>query len=386
MEFPHTKAQSAFRADVREFVEAAVRPVAAELDRTETYPASLLDEMAERGWTGLTIAEKYGGAGTTVVELAICIEELSRVMMPLASTVALHLGVAAEIESLGSESICNQYLPAMARFETVAALGLTEATAGTDTYAMRTTAERDGSEWVLSGEKQWVTNYRNADVLLIYAKTGPPTDEPANISAFLVPAASVTKETVWETIGARSVKSVAVSFDGIRVPTAQQIGPVGAAYSKRGAAGIGINLPARAVGIAAGALAETIETAGFDPQRSTRESSAQATRHAIADLVTQLRTARLQTLQAAQRIAEGTARPAELAMVKVQVTETCLEITEACLEVQGWAGVTNNRDIERFVRDARLLLIAGGPNDNHRNSIADTVIEQADQATQPDTT
>ena len=374
MEFSHTDEQAAFREEVTAFVENEVRPIAATLDREEAYPATLLASMAERGWTGLTIPESHGGLGRSVVDLTILIEELSKALMPLASTVALHLGVAAEIETLGGANLRKEYLASLASFDTVAALGLTEAQAGTDTMNMQTTAERDGSDWILSGEKQWVTNYLDADLLLLYAKTGPEA-----ISAFLVPAEEVTRETIWDTIGAKSVKSVSISFDQLRVPDSHQLGPVGRAYERRGEAGIGINLPARAVGIAQAALDETIDALlannRLDKELSSTVAPAQALRHELADRTTALKSSRLLTLQTARRIAQNEVVPGETSMVKVHVTEACLDIVEACLRLQGMAGFSGSREIERYVRDARLLLIAGGPNDNHRNTVADSILE-----------
>jgi alkylation response protein AidB-like acyl-CoA dehydrogenase len=154
-------------------------------------------------------------------------EELAAALMSVASTVALHLGVASIIAEHGSEAQCERYLLEMASYDTVGVLGLSEANAGSDKLAMETTAQRDGEEWILNGHKQWVTNYRDADVVLTYAKTGLDEDAPRNISAFLVPTEAFEVENVWETLGAKSAKAVKVSLSNVRVPDDQLIGEEG---------------------------------------------------------------------------------------------------------------------------------------------------------------
>lgn len=377
MRFVHTDSQCAFRDEVRTITREDIDPVAAELDRTERYPGEILESLAERGYAGLTLPEAYGGRDDGAVELAILVEELSAAMMPVASALALHLGVATEIERLGSDDLREAFLPAMARFETVGALGLTEPNAGSDKLAMETAARRDGDEWVLSGTKAWVTNYRDADVVLTYAKTGPDADAPRNISAFLVPTDAFDVVSDRETLGARSVKSPMVSLADVRVPDDRMVGAAGEAYARRGGGGIGVNLPARAVGIARAALEETIDFASGEGGRSLADS--QAVRHRIAEMAQQVDAARLLTLRAADLADRGREADAERRMAKIYATEAAVDVTNEALRLHGEAGYAEGSDVERYFRDARLLPIAGGPNDTHRNSLADAVIERHTQ-------
>ncbi|MFC6990254.1 acyl-CoA dehydrogenase family protein [Haloplanus sp. GCM10025708] len=184
MDFELTDDRAALRDEAREFARTEIAPRASELDRNREYPAEILGELGERRLTGLTIPEAYGGRGEGTVELALVTEELSAAMMPVASAMGLHLGVAEAIERFGTEAQREAYLPEMARFETVGALGLSETNAGSDKRSMETEARKAGDEWVLDGHKRWVTNYFDADVVLTYAKTGgdPRTTSPPSSS------------------------------------------------------------------------------------------------------------------------------------------------------------------------------------------------------------
>ena len=372
-----TDRQRELRRELRSFAREEIEPQATALDREGRYPAEILAALGERRLTGMTLPESYGGRDDGLLELAIVIEELSAAAMPVASALALHLGVATEIEHLGSEKLRETVLPAMARFETVGALGLTEANAGSDTLAMETTARRDGDDWVLSGSKSWVTNFLEADVVLTYAKTGPEADTARNVSAFLVPTERFDVETVWETLGARCVKTVAVRLDDVRVSGDRMVGEEGTAYARRGEGGIGVNLPARAVGIARAALEDTIEFVldGSEESVGRPVGDSQAIRHRIADMSGQVDAARLLTYRAADRADRGFDASREISMAKIVATELGVDVTNEALRIHGQVGYTADHDVGRYVRDARLLPIAGGPNDTKRNALADAVIE-----------
>ena len=374
MGFGLTSAQRDLRDDVREYARTEIAPRAAELDRNEEYPAEILDDLGDRRLTGLTLPEEYGGRDEGLVELAVVIEELSAAMMPVASALALHLGVATVVEHFGSERLREEFLPGMARFDTVGALGLSEADAGSDKLAMETRAEPDGDEWVLNGHKRWVTNFFDADTVLTYAKTGPDEEAPHNVSAFLVPTAAFEVDTVWDTLGARSVKSPRVSLSAVRVPAARMVGEEGEAYVQRGAIDTGVNLPARAVGLARAALDETVTHVTDREQFGQRIGEFQGVRWRIAGMATRVDTARLLTLRAAARADRGAAVDRALSMAKIHATEAAVENTNEALQLHGGIGYTTERDVERYLRDARLLTIAGGPNELHRNTLANAVL------------
>jgi len=397
MQFRLTDEQRDLQAEVRTFAREKIEPKAQELDRREEYPADVLAELGERRLTGLTLPEEYGGRGEGLVELALMTEELSAALMSVASAVALHLGVATIVERFGADEQRERYLPEMATYETVGALGLSERNAGSDKLAMETTAERkenadeDGDdedgrdengrdenagEWILNGHKRWVTNYLDADVVLTYAKTGPDEAAPNNVSAFLVPVEAFEVERVWDTLGARSAKAVEVTLSDVRVPDDRMIGEQGAAYVERGRVHTGMNVPARGVGIARAALEDAVEYVEQREQFGQRIGDFQGVRWTVGEMAERVDTARLLTLRAADRAdrggsSEDTRR--EFSMAKLNATQAAVDNASDALQLHGGVGYTTERHVERYLRDARLLTIAGGPNEGHRDTLADAV-------------
>lgn len=376
MRFEPTDFQKALRDEIRAFATDRIEPNAAALSRREEPPTDILDELGEMGVTGLTLPEEYGGEDGSLVDLVFAIEELSAAMMPVASTLALHLGVATVIEQFGTEAQREEFLPSMAAYETVGALGLSEENAGSDKTGIETVAERDGDEWLLSGHKRWVTNFFDADYVLTYAKTGLNSEAPNNISAFLVPAEEFQVDHVWDTLGARSVKSPKVSLADARVPDDRRIGEVGEAYVRRGQLNTGVNVPARAVGLARAALEDVIEYTSDREQFDRPLADFQGLRWQVADMVKSLDAARLLTLRAADAADRGNDTTREFAVAKIYATEKAVDVTNDALQLHGGIGFTAAQDVERYLRDARLLTIAGGPNAVHRDTLADAVFSR----------
>lgn len=375
MDFRLTETQRAIRDDVREFAQSEIKPRAIELDRNEEHPTELLAELGERGYAGITLPEEYGGMGEGLVELTIVIEELSAALMPVASALALHLSVATFVERFGSDDQRDRFLPAMASFDTVGALGLSETNAGSNKLEMETTADRDGDDWILNGHKRWITNFNHADYVLTYAKTGPDADAPHNISAFLVPTDDFEVETVWETLGAKTVKSPKARLDDVRVPDTQRVGERGKAYVQRGTVNIGVNVPARGVGIARAALEEAVEYTAQRQQSGNPIADFQGVRWQVAKMAERVDTARLLTRRAARTAERGADVTREFSMAKIQATQAAVENANEALQLHGGIGYTTEKHIERHLRDARLLTIAGGPNEVHKDTLADAIYE-----------
>ena len=377
MEFEPTEHQQAVRADAREFARERVAPRAHELDRAGEHPTDILAAAGDRGYAGLIVDEAYGGQGEGLVELALVTEELSAVLMPVASALALHLGVAEAVERLGTEAQRERFLPGMAAFDTVGALGLSEDHAGSDKTGIETTARREGDEWVLDGHKRWVTNLRHADKVLTYTRTGDAEGDGAGITAFLVPADEYEVDTVWETLGARTVKSPRATLSGVRVADDRQVGTVGAGLAERGRLRTGINVPARGVGIARATLDATVRQTSDREQRGSgrRIADYQGVRWQVAEMAERVDVARLLVLRAAARGDRGADTTREFAMAKTYATEAAVENANDALQLHGGIGYTTACDVERHLRDARLLTIAGGPNEGHRDTLADAVYD-----------
>ena len=372
MDFDLTEHQRAVRADAREFARERVAPHARELDRAGEHPTDVFEAAGDRGYAGLTVAESYGGQGEGLVELALVTEELSAALMPVASALALHLGVAEAVERLGTDAQRERFLPGMAAFETVGALGLSEDDAGSDKTGIETTARREGDEWVLDGHKRWVTNLRHADEVLTYARTG----DRGEVTAFLVPADAYAVDTVWDTLGARTVKSPRATLSGVRVADDRQVGTVGDGLGERGRLRTGINVPARGVGIARATLDATVEQTRTREQGGQQIADHQGVRWRVAEMAERVDVARLLVLRAAARLDAGADVAREFAMAKTYATEAAVDNANDALQLHGGIGYTSERDVERHLRDARLLTIAGGPNEGHLDTLAETVYDQ----------
>ena len=375
MRFQLTDTQQALRDEAREFAQETIRPQAIELDRAEKHPTAILDELGDRGYAGLTLPETYGGMGEGLVELALVTEELSAALMPVASALALHLGVATIVERFGTDAQREQFLPAMTSFDTVGVLGLSEANAGSNKLEMETTAEREGEEWVLNGHKQWITNFLHADYVLTYAKTGPDEAAPRNITAFLVPTDAFEVEEVWDTHGARTVKSPRATLTDVRVPDDRRIGEVGEAYVQRGEVKTGVNVPARGVGIARAALDDTVEYTSQREQFGQSIADFQGVMWEVGEMATRADTARLLTLRAADRADRGQNVAREFSMAKVHATQAAVDNANAAMQLHGGIGYTTEKHVERYLRDARLLTLAGGPNEGHKDTLGEAVYE-----------
>lgn len=373
MRFQLTQTQEDLRDEVRTFAQQEIKPNAIELDQQEAYPDDILTELGDRRLAGLTLPEEYGGRGEGLVELVLMTEELAAALMPVASALALHLGVATVINRFGTDTQRDEYLPEMVTYDTVGALGLSEENAGSNKLEMEMTADRDGDEWVLNGHKQWVTNYLDADIVLTYAKTGADGDARHNISAFLVPAEAFDVDTVWDTLGANSVKSPRVSLSDVRVPAESMVGEQGEAYIQRGTIKTAINVPARGVGIARAALEDTVTYTSEREQYSRPLSTFQGLRWEIGKMAERVDTARLLTLRAADLADRGQDVSREFSMAKIHATQAAVDNASDAIQFHGGVGYTTERHVERYLRDAKLLTIAGGPNEGHKDTRAEAV-------------
>lgn len=375
MDFQLTETQQTLRDEAREYAQTTIKPKAIALDQNEEHPTEILDELGDRGYAGLTLSEEYGGMGEGLVELTLIIEELSAALMPVASALGLHLGVATIVEQFGTSQQRDRFLPAMADFDTVCALGLSETNAGSDKLEMETTAEKNGDTWVLNGHKRWITNFRHADYVLTYAKTGPDDDAPHNISAFLVPTDDFTVETVWDTLGANTVKSPKATLSDVTVPDDRRIGEQGEAYIQRGEVNTGVNVPARGVGIARAALDETVAYTKQREQYDHPIADFQGVKWQIGEMAERVDTARLLTLRAAEKADRGLDITREFSMAKVSATQAAVDNANDALQLHGGIGYTTEKHVERHLRDARLLTIAGGPNEGHKDTLGEAVYE-----------
>jgi alkylation response protein AidB-like acyl-CoA dehydrogenase len=379
MRFELTTEQRQVRDAIREFVHEEVAPVAKELDRNHEYPEDLLEQLASQGIMGATLSEEYGGLDYGMVEYALIVEELSKGLMALGSAINVHVITASLIQKYGSEHLKETYLPEMATHDTVGAFGLTEPNAGSDNAAMESRAERDGDEWVIDGQKRWITNSPKADVVSIFAKTGPEEDRYHNISAFLVPTDADGFEIgkKWDTLGLNSIDSCDLYLDNVRVPADHLIGEKdeGFMHVVQGLNVGRINVAARCSGIARASVEDAASYAMEREQFDQPIGEFQGIRWKIAEMELKADIAHLLTLRAADYVDRGLGNKGlEESIAKLYSSEAAVQNAREAIQIHGGNGYTKEYDAERYLRDAQLLTIGEGTNEIHRKIIADRVL------------
>jgi alkylation response protein AidB-like acyl-CoA dehydrogenase len=368
-------------ATVRRFVEREVMPVASELEHRNEYPHALVERMKELGLFGATILPEYGGLGLDVTTYAMVVEELCRGWMSLSGVLNTHLMLAYMLRMHGTEDQKQRYLPAMARGEHRGALCLTEPHAGSDVQRIRTTAVRQGDVYILNGSKMFITNARYGTLYAIAAKTDKDADPPyRGISMFVgEKGPGVTVGRDMEKLGYKGVETCEVNFEDYAVPATNLIGgKEGQGFSHvMGGLEVGrINIAARAVGVAKAAFAQAIKYAQQRETFGKPIAEHQAIQLKLADMATKIEAARLLTYQAAEKKDRGERCDLEAGMAKLFASETCLEVSTEAMRILGGYGYTNEFPVERYYRDAPLMIIGEGTNEIQRLVIARQLLQR----------
>jgi alkylation response protein AidB-like acyl-CoA dehydrogenase len=354
---------------VRRFVDRHVIPTANELEHNDEYPHALVARMKELGLFGATIPAEYGGLGLSFISYARIMAELSRGWMSLAGVINSHLIMAHIIANHGTETQKRYFLPAMATGEKRGGLGLTEPHAGSDVQSIKTVATRHGDDYVLSGSKMFITNSLNGTMLAVAAKTDPKaTPAYAGISIFAVeknqqgPAVSKPLKK----LGYKGIDTCEVLFEDLPVPAANLIGGAEGQGFKQvmSALEVGrINVAARAVGVGQAAFDHAIRYAQQRTAFGKPIAQHQAVQLLLADMGTQLQAAKLMVEQAATKKDAGERCDLEAGMAKLFASEACAKMTLDALRVLGGYGYMAEFPVERFYRDAPLMLIGEGTNE-----------------------
>jgi alkylation response protein AidB-like acyl-CoA dehydrogenase len=366
---------------VREFVDRDVRPVARQLEHADRYPERLIAQMGRMGVFGLAIPPPYGGAGVSTPCFALVTEELARGWMSLAGAMGGHAVVARLIAAFGSEEQKRRYLPRMATGELRTAMALTEPGGGSDLQAMRTTARPDGDGYVINGSKTWITNARRAGLVALLCKTAPEARPPhKGISILLVQkGAGVTVSADLPKLGYRGIESCELSFAGCRVPAGALLGGTegeGFAQMMSGLELGRIQVAARATGVARAALDDSLRYAQDRQAFGKPIWQHQSVGNYLADMATKLMAARQLLLYAAQQLDSGGRCDLEAGMAKLFASETCLEIATNALRIHGGHGYSTDVDVERYFRDAPLMIVGEGTNEIQRDIIVRQLVKR----------
>lgn len=379
MIFELTEEQALIRNMVREFAEKEVAPSAKERDEEERFDRELMfDRLAELGLTGIVFPEKYGGAGADYISYAIAVEELSRVCASTGVTLSAHLSLGANpIFLFGTEEQKMKYLVPLASGEKMGAFGLTEPAAGSDAGGTKTTAVKDGDEWVINGTKIFITNGGDADTYVVFARTDKDAEKHHGISAFIVekgtPGFSFGKKE--EKMGIRSSPTLELVFENCRVPFENLLGDEGEGFrvAMKTLDGGRIGIAAQALGIAQGAVDAAVEYAKERKQFSSPISRFQGVQFQLADMATQTEAARLMVYNAAYRASKGLNYSQQSAMAKLMASETAMKVTTQAVQIFGGYGYTREFPVERMMRDAKITEIYEGTSEVQRIVIGSTL-------------
>ena len=379
MNFNLNKTQELFRQMIREFAEKEVKPLAAEIDEQERFPQETVEKMAKLGIFGIPVPKQYGGAGGDNLMYSIAVEELSRCCATTGVVVSAHTSLCmSPILQFGTEEQKMKYVPKLASGEWIGAFGLTEPNAGTDAAGQQTTAVLDGEEWVINGNKIFITNAGHADVYIVIAMTDKSLGTKG-ISAFIVEAAtpgfSIGKKELK--MGIRGSATAELIFNNVRIPKENLLGKVGEGFkiAMMTLDGGRIGIASQALGIAQGALDETVKYTKERKQFGKKIAQFQNTQFQMADLKTKIEAARLLVRSAAFREDEHVANPrvnfsADAAMAKLYAAEVAMEVTTKCVQFHGGYGYTREYPVERMMRDAKITEIYEGTSEVQRMVIA----------------
>lgn len=366
-------------ATVRDFVDREVTPSVREVEHANEYPERWIDQMKQLGIYGLAVPEHYGGTPVSMPCYVRVTEELSRGWMSLAGAMGGHTVVAKLLSEFGTEEQKGAYLPRLATGEMRATMALTEPGGGSDLQAMTTLARRDGDDLVISGAKTFITNARRSGLIALLCKTDPAA-EPRHrgISIVLVehgPGLEVSRDL--PKLGYKGVETCELSFDGYRTPATQILGGEpgqGFGQMMKGLETGRIQVASRALGVAAAALEDSLAYAQSRESFGQPIWKHQAVGHHLANMATKLTAARQLTLFAAEKYDAGERCDMEAGMAKLFASEVGMEIALDAVRIHGGYGYSTEFDVERYFRDAPLMIVGEGTNEIQRNVIASQLV------------
>jgi len=373
-----TEEQKAIQEAVRDLAVNTIKPVVMEYDESQAFPFDIVKELAGMGCMGILVPEEYGGSGLGYTEYALIIEQLAKVDPSVALTVAAHNGLCTNhILMHGNEEQKRKYLPILASGEFIGAWGLTEPVSGSDAAAMLTTATKDGNEWVLNGSKTFITHGGVGHVAVIMAVTDK-SKHSRGISAFIVekgiPGFIVSKKE--NKLGMRSSDTCQLTFDNCRVPAENLIGIEGEGFKQamKILEGGRISIAALSVGLAEGALQESLKYSGERHQFGKPINAFQGIQFKFADMATEIEAARLMTFKAATIKDSGKPLGNIAAMAKLFASEVAERCSNQAVQIFGGYGFIKDFPVEKFYRDVKLLTIGEGTSEVQRIVISRTLL------------
>lgn len=378
--FVPDKVQQQIVAGIREFVERKVIPVANRLEHDDEYPREIVEEMKNLGLFGCNVPEEYGGLGLSYTTFAMIIEELARGWMSIVGPIGTHSVICDIIHRFGSDEQRREFLPGLAGGERRGGLALSESDAGTDVQRISTTATRTEGGYLINGSKMWITNGRYGDTFVLAAKTDPKIDPPhQGISAFIIEKGGggflVGRDI--DKLGYKGVETCELFFNNFFVPAKNLIGGregEGFRQIMTGLESERLNVAARGIGLARAAFEDAISYAQERRTFGKPICEHQTIQNMLAEMGTKIEASRLLTYSAAEKKDRGERCDLEVGMAKLFATETAQDVALQALRIHGGAGYSKDLRVERYYRDAPLLIIGGGTNELQRLIVAKGLI------------
>ena len=367
---------------VRKFVDNEVIPVASEMEHRNEYPHALVEQMKALGLFGLNIPEEFGGVDVDTTTFARIFEEVARGWLGLAGIIASHSVMADVLVRFGTEEQRRRFLPEMASGERRGGICLTEANAGTDLQNLSTTATRDGGLYRINGSKLWITNARHGSTFLLLAKTDPSAQpRHRGMSAFIfqkgAPGMTVSRDI--DKLGYKGVETCELHFDNFPVPVENLIGGEEGQGFKQVMTGLEaerLNVAARGLGIARAAFDSAIQYAQQRITFGKPIAEYQTIQNKLADMATHIEASRLLIYSAAEKRDRGERCDLEAGMAKLFATETAASVSFEAMRIMGANGYSKDFPVERYYRDAPLVVIGGGTNELQRLIIAKNLLKK----------
>lgn len=379
MNFEKNENQTMIAQMVRDFAEKEIRPHMNQWDADEFFPVDVMKKMGDLGLLGMYIPEQYGGSGMGYFEYATALMELGKVCGGVGLSVAAHNSLCSgHIYYHGTEEQKNKYLPKLASGEWIGAWGLTEPNTGSDAMRMKTTAVKEGNEWVINGAKNWITHGLSGDVAVVLVRTGELLDSQG-ITAFIIekgtPGFSAVK--IEGKLGVRASETAELIFDNVRVPEANVIGEVGQGFvqAMKVLDGGRISIAALSCGVARGAYEASVKYAKEREQFGKPIGQFQAIAFKLADMATQVEAAEMLTYQAAYNKNNGLPMTKEGAFAKYFASEVAVKCGNEAVQIMGGYGYTREYPAEKFLRDAKLMTIGEGTSEIQKLVISREILK-----------
>jgi len=376
MDFALSDEQQAIRDEVRRFAENEIKPVATEYDREEKFPHEILEKSVEMGIPGATLPVEYGGAGYSPVDFAIIVEELFAADPGIGFSVSATTFGADAIVEFGTDEQKEEYLPPLAEGDAIMGAAISEPGAGSDVTAIDTRAEKDGDEWVINGNKMWISNGSVGDYFVVMCKTNPEAeDRYSGFSQVIVESDrdGFSSEKITGKLGIRASDTAELIFDDVRVPEENLVGTEGFGFLQlmQFFDVTRTMVAAQGVGIAKGAAERARDYAEEREQFGRPISDFQAIEHKIAEMFTDIEAARWLTYRSAWSIENESEQLTSLAsMAKEYASRVAVDVANEAVQVHGGAGFVDDFDVSRFYRDAKITQIYEGTTEIQKNIIA----------------